>query len=1272
MLTPNSTLQNRYHIVRELGHGGMGTVYEAIDERLSCVVALKQALVGANHPAREAFQREAALLANLRHASLPKVMDYFSEGDGEFLVMEFITGRDLADLLEQQQAPFPPDQVLAWADEILKLLDYLHTRQPPIVHRDIKPANLKVTSEGEIFLLDFGLAKGAAGQMATVRTDGSVHGYTPLYAPLEQIHGQGTDPRTDIYSLGATLYDLLAGQPPVAAPVRFEAIENERPDPLLPVNRLNSRVPLVIAEVIQNAMALSRRNRFSSAAEMRNALQRAKQTLADVEAARAAAERALDKKRADAQIDPDKPLIADSNVEFTVYSPRQIKPEKNYTMLAFAHLARKRDDAPADEPDPIEEMKEQAARILGKQQADYDDVKESAGQPVPREGEITFAPVVPGITFSPAQRTFTWRKSVHREEFDLWAAPDLDGKNLSGQMTVFLGSLVIAEVPLKISVNSRAESAAEKISLDGPQSSRRLRQIFASYSHQDEEVVAELAQVAPLFGSRFVLDRTHLEPGEDRREGLQRLIRGADMFQLFWSTNAMRSADTVDEINYAVSLERPGFILPTYWEEPLPRSPADELPPPAIDRLQFHRIYPQAISKVKFGDQAETGLVVMGPIGAEVFFDDERHGSFGSSGRLIVKSLRPGRHVLRISRAGDQDDERVIEIQAGAEEQIIQAQFKSDPAVSPSAAPGMFSMAPQSEPGLCPRCGSNLAGGRFCGHCGYVPRPNEALSTVGDSRDTGAKEAGGPAAHEVMAWPAAAQIVQCTRCKARFAEGIIFCGRCGNTSFEPATERAQPSESAGASFRGEPIGAAYTGPESSAPFASFDEADDVAKTGALPPIQDEVADTAPLELPQTEWASPVEPRQSPPVTSPSYDRRSPTAGGMGPTESPATAADFGAGGPLLAVVFCAACGMKLAPDIKFCPHCGSDRRRPVAITQPLSPPAPAMAPTGRPQPVETIGSPPLTMATEFSPVTPVPAVAKRKFPMMPIYAGAAMLLLVVILAPAWFIMSGNRTGSVANSNKSVNTNPTSTSGPPKSFTNSIGMQFVYVPSGTFMMGSNNDDPVHQVTITKPFYLAKYELTQGQWQAVMGNNPSRYKGNTSPVDQVSWNDAIAFIAKLNSRNDGFTYRLPTEAEWEYAARAGTTSTYYWGNDQSQACRYANVGDQSAKEKYPNVELIACRDGYADSSPVGSFQPNSFELYDMIGNVGEWCQDWYDANYYGTSPGSDPQGPASGQTRVLRGGTFGQATWMLGSATRFQSSPELVASNFGFRVAAMKTQ
>ena len=136
-----------------------------------------------------------------------------------------------------------------------------------------------------------------------------------------------------------------------------------------------------------------------------------------------------------------KPLYSDKDVQFTVYAPQKIKPENIYTLLAFAHLSKRRADAAADEPDPIEEMKEQAARILGKQREDYTDVNEPSRQEIPRGGELTFVPVVPGVTFSPARRSFNWRKSVHREEFDMWASRDIDGQTLSGQLTVFLGSI---------------------------------------------------------------------------------------------------------------------------------------------------------------------------------------------------------------------------------------------------------------------------------------------------------------------------------------------------------------------------------------------------------------------------------------------------------------------------------------------------------------------------------------------------------------------------------------------------------------------------------------------------------------------------------------------------------------------------------------------------------------------------------------------------------------------------------------------------------------
>jgi eukaryotic-like serine/threonine-protein kinase len=141
---------------------------------------------------RKAFQHEALLLARLRHIALPVVTDYFIEGDAQFLVMQFIPGSDLATQLAKRNSPFPVGDVLAWADQLLQALEYLHSQEPPVIHRDIKPQNLKQTAGGEIVLLDFGLAKGAAAQSQLAGS--SVFGFTPLYAPLEQIRGSGTSP----------------------------------------------------------------------------------------------------------------------------------------------------------------------------------------------------------------------------------------------------------------------------------------------------------------------------------------------------------------------------------------------------------------------------------------------------------------------------------------------------------------------------------------------------------------------------------------------------------------------------------------------------------------------------------------------------------------------------------------------------------------------------------------------------------------------------------------------------------------------------------------------------------------------------------------------------------------------------------------------------------------------------------------------------------------------------------------------------------------------
>src|SRR6185369_5046463 len=282
MLTPDTVLQGRYRIVRQLGQGGMGAVYEAIDQRLDTTVALKETLF-ADERLRKQFEREARLLARLHHPALPRVSDHFSEGDGQFLVMQFIPGDDLAEKMTRRRGAFPADQVLTWADQLLDALDYLHTQDPQIVHRDIKPQNLKLTPRGQIILLDFGLAKGQAGDISRVTTAASIFGYTPNYAPLEQIQGLGTDSRSDLYSLGATLYHLLTAVKPPDALTRAAAIVNGQPDPLLNASEVNADIAPEVGAVLAKAMAQNREQRYASADEMRKALHGAEQASTVVE-----------------------------------------------------------------------------------------------------------------------------------------------------------------------------------------------------------------------------------------------------------------------------------------------------------------------------------------------------------------------------------------------------------------------------------------------------------------------------------------------------------------------------------------------------------------------------------------------------------------------------------------------------------------------------------------------------------------------------------------------------------------------------------------------------------------------------------------------------------------------------------------------------------------------------------------------------------------------------------------------------------------------------
>jgi len=226
--------------------------------------------------------------------------------------------------------------------------------------------------------------------------------------------------------------------------------------------------------------------------------------------------------------------------------------------------------------------------------------------------------------------------------------------------------------------------------------------------------------------------------------------------------------------------------------------------------------------------------------------------------------------------------------------------------------------------------------------------------------------------------------------------------------------------------------------------------------------------------------------------------------------------------------------------------------------------------------------------------------------------------------------------------------------------NGAKLDLVLIRPGSFTMGDanggNDEKPAHKVTIKKPFYMGKYEVTQKQWQAVMGGNPSRFKGPQNPVENVSWDDCQTFLQKLNEKlpASGAKFSLPTEAQWEYACRAGGTGKFCYGDAEGSLGEYAWFAGNSGSKTHP----------------VGEKKPNAWGLYDMHGNVWEWCQDWYGA--YGAEAVTDTRGPTSGSYRVYRGSGWGIGAGRCRSAGRGYYAPGLRHFLLGLRVSRVSVE
>jgi serine/threonine protein kinase len=261
-LTTGFVLVNRYRVVSLLGQGGFGAVYRAWDINLNRPCAVKENLEISPEAQRQ-FAREAIVLANLSHPNLVRVTDHFIiEAQGQYLVMDFIQGEDLESMVKRT-GPVPPEKALVWINQVANALEYLHTRQPPVVHRDIKPANIRITPEGQAVLVDFGLVKVYDPK---VNTTAGARAITPGYSPPEQYGKGATDRRTDIYALGATLYTLLTGQEPT------ESVQRMMGEALVSANQVNPAIPPPLSDAINQAMALTPSQRFQSMEEFKAAL----------------------------------------------------------------------------------------------------------------------------------------------------------------------------------------------------------------------------------------------------------------------------------------------------------------------------------------------------------------------------------------------------------------------------------------------------------------------------------------------------------------------------------------------------------------------------------------------------------------------------------------------------------------------------------------------------------------------------------------------------------------------------------------------------------------------------------------------------------------------------------------------------------------------------------------------------------------------------------------------------------------------------------------
>jgi tetratricopeptide (TPR) repeat protein len=585
MLVPGTPI-DRYVIEGPAAYGLLGSLYLALDPVLVRRVALE--LIPKVDPNDEVIElrRDWPSATALTHPAIVRLYDFGMAGSDLFLVSEHVPGRTLRDVLRTQSPPSITER-LRWMEDLCRAVaDGLRLG---LQHGGLTPDILIVADDGRLRISGFGMR--ALYAKRRQQPDVIVQ---PGYEAPELMAGASVDGRSDVFSLGAICFELLTGGRAfpggTVAEIAFRTLGLD----VVPRVPDGPEVDPELVATIAQALERDRARRLGSAAELAAVVARVRARPASETSAWVppmppppasvppAASVETQAGREPAR-DASRPL---EHVQFTVYRPRSVQASRWARMLAFMHLAGRRPGSPAGAPSPEERVRALALAALGSEASAFSAITSDARHGVPPEGEITLIPTMELVEFNPERRMFRWVEDVHQESFLFRAHPLHIGTVVPGSMAVYSGALLIAQIDISI----RVERASDAHQPPEPSTAVPYRKIFASYAHADREIVRQFERYVESLGDRYLIDLRDLRSGDTWRPRLLELIDQADVFQLFWSTSAMRSPHVRREWEHALSLGRSAFVRPTYWEDPLPASDEEGLPPATLQRIHFHRL----------------------------------------------------------------------------------------------------------------------------------------------------------------------------------------------------------------------------------------------------------------------------------------------------------------------------------------------------------------------------------------------------------------------------------------------------------------------------------------------------------------------------------------------------------------------------------------------------------------------------------------------------------------------------------------------------------